>query len=64
MDSYFQKETNCLPIEKLHITGVSAMIVASKINEIHPLKVRTVYEKIAHRKLSVNDIVSTEAKIL
>lgn len=40
------------------------MIIASKINEINALKIRTVYEKIAHRKLAVNDIVANEAKII
>ena len=32
MDSYFEKETTSLPIDKLHILGVSSMIIASKVN--------------------------------
>jgi len=39
------------------------MLIASKINELNPLKIKTVFEKIAHRKLSLNDLLATEARI-
>jgi len=30
--------------------------MASKLEEIYPLKLRTVHEKIAHRKLSIDTV--------
>jgi hypothetical protein len=33
------------------------MLVASKMEEVYPLKIKTVYEKIAHRKLPLEDLV-------
>jgi cyclin B/cyclin A len=32
----------------LHGIGVTAMFVASKYEDIYPLKMKTVYDKIAH----------------
>ena len=40
------------------------MYIASKFEEIYALKFSTVYEKIAHKKLSKNEIIEKEAKIL
>jgi hypothetical protein len=51
MDQYFKKETERLPISRLHITGVTAMVMATKMDEVYPLKIRTVYEKIVHKKI-------------
>ena len=64
MDRYFEKETTALLSSRLHIVGVTSMLIASKINELNPLKIKTVFEKIAHRKLSLNDILVTEANII
>lgn len=33
------------------------MLIASKMNEVYPLKIKTVYEKIAHKKLSILELV-------
>lgn len=32
------------------------MFIASKYEDIYPLKMKMVYEKIAHRKLQIDDI--------
>jgi len=40
----------------LHIAGVTAMFVASKFTDIQPLKLKIIYEKIAHKKLSTDAI--------
>ena len=50
MDRYCQLETRCLPISKLHLVGVTSIYVATKIEEVYPIKLRTVEEKIAHKK--------------
>jgi len=43
MDRFFEAEKECLSPMKLHITGVVAMLVASKMNEVYPLRVKTVF---------------------
>ena len=35
-------------IGDLHVTGVTSMFVASKYEDIYPLKMKVVFEKIAH----------------
>jgi hypothetical protein len=39
------------------------MFIASKFEEIHPMKLRVVHEKIAHRKLSIEQIKAKEGQI-
>ena len=51
-------------ISDLHITGVTCMFIASKYEDIYPLKMKMVYEKIAHKKLSIERIKGLEMDIL
>lgn len=44
--------------------GVTCMFVASKYEDIQPLKMKMVFEKIAHKKLSVDKIKAMELEIL
>lgn len=34
------------------------------MNEVFPLKLKTIYEKIGHKKLPKEDLVETEARIM
>ena len=40
------------------------MFVASKFEDIYPLKMKTVYEKIAHQKLEISKIKNLELELL
>jgi hypothetical protein len=40
------------------------MFVASKFEDIYPLKMKTVYEKIAHQKIEIASIKSLELDIM
>lgn len=40
------------------------MFIASKYEDIYPLKMKMVFEKIAHKKLSIEKIKSLEMDIL
>ena len=40
------------------------MMIASKMEEVYPLKLSTVYHKIGHKKISQNQLVQTEANII
>lgn len=43
-------------IADLHLIGVTSMFIASKYEDIYPLKMKMVFEKIAHKKLSIDKI--------
>ena len=47
-DRYFKGCTGPQEVSDLHLTGVTAMFIASKFEDIYPLKMKTVFEKIAH----------------
>lgn len=63
MDRYFKAEDQRLPITKLHIIGVVSMLVATKMDEVYPLKIKTVYDKIVHKKIDKKEIINVEARI-
>jgi hypothetical protein len=39
------------------------MMIASKMEEVYPLKLQTVYEKIAHKKMSERDLTNCEHRV-
>jgi hypothetical protein len=48
MDRYFKGCKDIKAVGDLHIIGVTCMFVASKYEDIYPLKMKTVFEKIGH----------------
>ena len=52
-----------IPVEKLHIIGVVSMLIASKMEEVYPFRLKTIFEKIVHRKISMKDIVEMEGTL-
>ena len=48
----------------MHIMGVTAMFIASKYEDIYPLKMKMVFEKIAHKKIPVDKIKALELDYL
>jgi hypothetical protein len=38
------------------LIGVAAIFISTKMEEIYPLKLKTIYDKIAHKKLSIDSI--------
>lgn len=64
LDRYFKAKTETLEIANLHIIGVTTMFIASKYEDIYPLKMKMVHEKIAHAKLAIKDIKALELDIL
>lgn len=63
-DRYLKNVSTPKEISDLHITGVTCMFVASKFEDIYPLKMKTIYEKIAHQKLEINKIKALELDIM
>lgn len=64
MDRYFKYCKTRKEVSDLHIIGVSSMFIASKFEDIYPLKMKTVFEKIAHKKLDIGRIKDLELDML
>lgn len=48
MDRYYKNCSREMKVADLHINGVTSMFLASKYEDIYPLKMKTVFEKIGH----------------
>jgi len=64
MDRYFKGCSGVMQVSDLHIIGVTSMFLASKYEDIYPLKMKTVFEKIGHSKLDINVIKKLELDIM
>ncbi len=64
IDRFFKNKQETKEVGDLHIIGVTCMFVASKYEDIYPLKMKMVYEKIAHKKLPIEKIKGLEMEIL
>lgn len=64
MDRYFKGSVEPLKISSLHCVGVTSMFIASKFEDINPLRMKTVDEKIAQKKIPVDKIKQQELEIL
>lgn len=69
MDRYFAalnqgSQKRALELHELHITGVVCMFIASKYEDVYPLLMKTVFNKIGHKKISEEAIRTKEMEIL
>jgi hypothetical protein len=64
MDSYLMKEEKELSNKDVHLLGVTCMLIASKYEEVNPISITTFQAKIAHGKLSKDNIRAMEYSIL
>ena len=66
MDRYFKEcdlKNKILEPEDLHLIGVTSMFISSKFHDIRPLRLKAVQEKIAHGKLTCEEIKNKEDEI-
>ena len=56
LDRYFKGKEKTCEVTDLHIIGVTTMFIASKYEDYYPIKMKIVFEKIAHQKLKIEDI--------
>ena len=52
MDRYLSLESKKLMPSELHCVGVTALILASKMWEIHPISLDNGYQQLGHRKIA------------
>lgn len=64
MDVYFLNCTRRLNLEDIHGIGIACMFIASKYEDVRALKMKTVYNKIGHRKYTKPQIASMEREVL
>jgi hypothetical protein len=64
LDRYFKNMEKAMPSGELHLTGIISMFIASKYEDIIPLMMRTVINKIGHNKFSLLQIEEKELEIL
>ena len=64
MDRYFKNCRDVKEISHLHITGVTCMFIASKFEDINPLRMKTVDEKISQKKIPIENIKALEMEVL
>jgi len=64
LDAFFKYSQLKYDINDLHLAGVSAMFLAAKFEEIYPLRIRVVHEKIAHKKFSKEEIRDKETEMI
>lgn len=50
MDLFLKKSEVRQELKDLHLIGVTVMFSAAKYEEIHPLKLNVMYDKIARKK--------------
>jgi len=63
-DRFFKGCPQVKEVSDLHLCGVTCMFIASKYEDIYPLKMKTVYEKIAHQKLEIKAIKNLELEMM
>lgn len=64
MDTYIKNCRTKLEVKDLHLVGVAAMFIATKYEEIHPLKLEVLYDKIARKKFKKSEILEKESEII
>lgn len=64
MDAYLTWSPAALEPRSIHLVGITAMLLASKVEEITPFKVCIAVEKMAHGKLTAKEIVSCETDMM
>jgi hypothetical protein len=63
MDKYFKLNKEQMQPHELHLVGVTCLFIASKYQDIYPIRLKIVHERIAHKKLSTEEIKMKEAEI-
>jgi hypothetical protein len=64
MDRYFKKTESTLQSGDLHLVGVASMFIASKYQDVIPLRMKTVISKIGHNKFDAKSVSEKELEIL
>ena len=64
MDCYCVRTRRCLEPEELHLLGITCIFVASKFEDVCPIGMKVLQERIAHHKFTRQQIKRAEGEIL
>ena len=64
MDCFLKKSRKAQEVKDLHLIGVASMFSACKYEEIYPIKLDTMFDRIARKKFKKADILNKESEIL
>lgn len=64
MDRYFESTDKVLTGSDLHLTGICSMFIASKYEDVVPILMKTVVNKVGHNKFTQIQIEERELEIL
>jgi hypothetical protein len=64
MDCFLKKSRKPQEVKDLHLIGVASMFSACKYEEIYPIKLDTMFDRIARKKFKKADILNKESEIL
>ena len=64
MDRFLNRTEKKQEVKDLHLIGVASMWTACKYEEIYPIKLDTMYDKIARKKFTKTEIIQKESDIL
>lgn len=64
LDTYIWKSPEKLLDKDIHLIGMTSMLISSKFEESHPLRLDFVYEKIGYKTFTKEQIVNKELEIL
>ena len=48
----------------MHLIGITCIYIASKQNDIYHISLRNIFERVAHKKYTVDQIKEKESEIL
>ena len=64
MDCYLKHENQKQETKDVHLIGVTSMFTAAKYEEIHPMRLSLMVEKIARRKFTREEILHKESRMI
>lgn len=64
LDRYFKASDKNLSSSDLHVSGIVSMFIASKYEDVIPILMRTVINKIGHNKFEIPQIEDKEFEML
>ena len=64
IDRYLKEKKEKVIVSEFHLIGVTSMFISSKFEDVIPLSMQLIHEKISHRKLTSEQVRITEYSIL